>query len=302
MPEDRSDIGTWLGIGAVAVFFLWLTRKPYRIVIFVAMLGAGGWWATRYEAEQQQERAAQYQQKLERRAEQEAAREAALPYVWYQQAKLIAAWESHLGSLPKMASSETWRGCFEGGLPIINRSVGGKLEKLVSHDDIAVFVKEILPRLLSEPGYQSPKPVQDVEFFKSESAALDFLGIKRDSDGLYEWDGRDYGQDTYGQVNPAAYLSSGVAGEPADTNSVIANAYAAYLAAQRDYHIDAFENHYLPNATDRVRTRILEKEPALNSAELETLVREKLMGSSDYRELVDRYPDYRLPESLPAPE
>lgn len=300
MPEERSDIGTWLGIGAVAVFFLWLTRKPYRMVIFVAVLGAGGWWATRYEAEQQQERTERYQQKLERRAEQEAEKDAALPYVWYQQAKLIAAWESHLGSLPEVSSSKAWRGSFVEGLPVINRSAGGKLEKLVGHNEIAAFVDKILPQILSEPGYLSPKPVQDVEFLESDSAALGFLGIKRDSDGLYEWDGRSYGQDAYKQVNPAAFLPlMAGAGQQADRNSVIANAYPAYLEAVRDYHINAFENDYLPNATDRARTRILDKEPTLNSAELETLVREKLMGSSDYRELIEHYPDYRLPETLP---
>jgi len=149
MPDKRSDIGIWLGIGAVAVFFLWLTRKPYRMVIFVAVLGAGGWWVTRYEAEQQQERTAQYQQKLERRAEQEAARDAALPFVWYQKAKLIAAWENHLGSLPEVSSSEAWRGSFVGELPVINRTAGGKLEKLVGHAEIAGFVDEIMPQIVS---------------------------------------------------------------------------------------------------------------------------------------------------------
>jgi len=295
MPEERSDIGTWLGIGAVAVFFLWLTRKPYRLVIFVAMLGAGGWWATWYEAEQQQERSERYQQKLERRAEQQAAEEAALPQVWYQQTRLIAAWEDHLGSLPEIASSEVWSNSLKDGRLLLDRSAGGKLEKLVGHTEIAPFVEKVLPAVLSDPAYQGNESVEGVDFLRDESSALDFLAIRRDTVGLYEWDGRRYGQDAYGLVNPVAHLPVSIGPETETENDPqIAIAYASWQDALLAAKIQVFEDEYLPRAVPRERERILRKEPGLGDAELNEAIRNAIMQSNVYRELTEQCPDYDL--------
>lgn len=291
--NQSGDFSHWIGIGVVAAILFWIVSKPRRILVFLAILGAGAFWANQEEQKAKVAKAQVYEQKVHHKKMQDEWENKKELIVWFQSAILIKAWEEYLITIPELADK---RPLFEMG---IDRSQGRKIAKRLRHSDIDLFVNTKLVDTLVHPVFR----LRDVlwgnrTILLHEQDALEILHLTRDRDGLFLWDGAKYGQKAYDVLTPALFapeLDSLMNEDSMEQyQKIAASVYENYLNQTRQMLVQSFRKNELPEMIEAISQRIKRKDPNIDKESLMPLVLAKVEKSYKLRELLKRCPDYNV--------
>lgn len=294
MSDNRNDVGMWVGLGIVSAAMIWVVSKPRRILVAIAILGIGAFWADREDQRTTQVSADNRERKAHVEEMEEEWRLQADPIEWLQRAILMTQWENYLGAINEVRSSKYWTG--EG---VYGSNAGNRLSKLVTHSNIERFVNTVLVDVLSHPLFNLRDPIWDNRsLMLYEEDALKILCIQQDSSGMYHWNGSRYARYTYeGRLSPVI-MGLDLSLLPVETeieNFVPTSSQALndYLKMNFEARVREYEED-LGSMISSEERRIRRSDPEIKNEDLTRIVLAKIRGSYKLRELLEKCPDYQV--------
>lgn len=291
MSDNRNDVGMWVGLGVVSAAMIWVVSKPRRILVAIAILGILAFWADREDKRATKVSADNRERKVQIEKLEAEWRLQADPIEWLQIAILKTQWENYLGTISGIQSSKYWTG--EG---IHRPQWGDKLSEFVTHSEIEGFVDTILLDTLSHPLFSLRDPVWDnYTLVLHEADALKVLWIKKDSHGMYHWDGRNYAYEGPSPALTAPSLS--ILPKGTEVESFVAISIQAredYRKMKSEAIIRRFEEEDLESIISAKVKRVKRANPEIENADLKRIVLAQVKDSYKLRELLKECPNYQV--------